>query len=349
MVFELRARTTGAAIVLVAMIAMISSAPVEAETRVSSVSAVNPLASRPFYVDQDTSAARSVASRSTDGAKIVKISMTAQARWFGDWYSVSTVSREVDRYVTAATRAGAMPVLTLYAIPARDCGGFSAGGLAGPGEYAKWVAAVVHGIAGRPAAVVVEPDALTGLDCLGPSARAARVTMLKDAIGQLTKASTTAVYVDGGHSRWLSASTLAERLREVGVDRARGFSLNVANFLRTSEQVEYGEAVAAALGGAHYVIDTSRNGLGPAADGPLSWCNPAGRALGVKPTAKTYSVHADAFLWIKHPGESDGECGRAQPGAGEWFHSYAVGLVDRTPKSRPEPARTASTRAVALR
>jgi endoglucanase len=39
------------------------------------------------------------------------------------------------------------------------------------------------------------------------------------------------------------------------------------------------------VGGKHFIIDTSRNGLGPAPDG--SWCNPPGRALGPKPTADT--------------------------------------------------------------
>ena len=48
--------------------------------------------------------------------------------------------------------------------------------------------------------------------------------------------------------------------------------------------------------GAHYVIDTSRNGAGPAPEHPLSWCNPAGRALGTPPTTDTAGAHADAYL-----------------------------------------------------
>jgi endoglucanase len=117
-------------------------------------------------------------------------------------------------------------------------------------------------------------------------------------------------------------------LNLVGVQKARGFSLNVANFYSTAEQVTYGEAVSKLLGGtARYVIDTSRNGRGPAPAGPLSWCDPAGRALGTSPTAITGGAHADALLWIKHPGESDGDCGRSEPAAGMWFNSYAVSLV----------------------
>ena len=92
------------------------------------------------------------------------------------------------------------------------------------------------------------------------------------------------MYIDGGHSRWLSADELAAGLNEVGVDRARGFSLNTANFFTTEEEIGYGEAVSTLTNGANYVIDTSRNGAGPAPDDPLYWCNPSGRALGVPPT-----------------------------------------------------------------
>lgn len=32
----------------------------------------------------------------------------------------------------------------------------------------------------------------------------------------------------------------------------------------------------------------------------------------------------DAYLWIKRPGESDGEC-RGGPAAGQWWPEYALG------------------------
>ncbi len=154
--------------------------------------------------------------------------------------------------------------------------------------------------------------------------------MLKNAVSTLTVDTGTSLYIDGGHSRWLSAAVLADRLRQVGVQKARGFSLNVANFYPTAEENTYGEAVSKLLGGtAHYVVDTSRNGRGPAAAATLSWCNPGGRALGSAPKAASGGAHGDALLWIKHPGESDGDCGRAEPAAGSWFNSYAVDLVKR--------------------
>ncbi|GIG19881.1 hypothetical protein Cch01nite_06050 [Cellulomonas chitinilytica] len=95
----------------------------------------------------------------------------------------------------------------------------------------------------------------------------------------------------------------------------------------------------------HFVVDTSRNGQGPwaAPAGVYSdaetWCNPPGRGLGVRPTTRTGADLADAYLWIKVPGESDGECfrgtggptdparGMVDPAAGHWFVEQAHELV----------------------
>lgn len=98
----------------------------------------------------------------------------------------------------------------------------------------------------------------------------------------------------------------------------------------------------------HFVIDTSRNGLGPwdvSATGypdPQDWCNPPGRGLGIPTTTDTGNPLIDAYLWIKIPGESDGECTRGlgnagetvdpewgliDPPAGEWFPEMALELV----------------------
>jgi endoglucanase len=103
---------------------------------------------------------------------------------------------------------------------------------------------------------------------------------------------------------------------------------------------------------AHYVIDTSRNGEGPwrppvspPYPDPQDWCNPPARELGLAPTLDTDVPLVDAYLWVKIPGESDGECtrglgpagetvdpewGRIDPPAGRWFPEMALDLT--TPK-----------------
>ncbi|MCF4121323.1 glycoside hydrolase family 6 protein [Antribacter sp. KLBMP9083] len=96
----------------------------------------------------------------------------------------------------------------------------------------------------------------------------------------------------------------------------------------------------------HFVVDTSRNGLGPwdAPDGVYSdaedWCNPPARGLGSAPTLDTGNRLVDAHLWIKVPGESDGRCFRGtggpldpergieDPAAGGWFVEQARELIE---------------------
>jgi len=100
---------------------------------------------------------------------------------------------------------------------------------------------------------------------------------------------------------------------------------------------------------AHFVIDTSRNGRGPwtpepgeYAGDPQVWCNPPRRGLGLRPTTSTGVPMLDAYLWIKVPGESDGQCKRSiegsttdpewggivDPPAGDWFPQQALELTE---------------------
>ena len=119
-------------------------------------------------------------------------------------------------------------------------------------------------IGGGPAAIILEPDALAMADCLSGDQRQERFDLMGYAVDTLTRNPATAVYVDAGHSRWVSADDMANRLNQVGVAKARGFSLNTANFFTTDEEIGYGDAISGMTGGKPYVIDTSRNGAGPA-------------------------------------------------------------------------------------
>ena len=42
-----------------------------------------------------------------------------------------------------------------------------------------------------------------------------------------------------------------------------------------------------------------------------NWCNPPASGLGLKPTASTGVPLLDAYLWVKTPGQSDGQCDAA--------------------------------------
>jgi endoglucanase len=96
------------------------------------------------------------------------------------------------------------------------------------------------------------------------------------------------------------------------------------------------------MGGAvattHFIIDTSRNGQGTLntaqyAAAPYyqpgtvisalasgNWCNPPGAGVGLRPSANTGVALLDAYLWVKVPGESDGQCDSAG-GARAWNYS----------------------------
>ncbi|WP_322778987.1 glycoside hydrolase family 6 protein [Frankia sp. Cas4] len=304
--------------------------PTSAPLVLSRTQTGNPFAGARFYVDPGSAAAAAVGrlrgSLPASADALSRIANTSHADWFVGPVTAGGVQSAVAGRVARIRAAGALPVLVAYAIPNRDCGGYSGGGASSPAAYRSWISGFAAGIGRGPATVILEPDALSQLDCLPAADRQTRYGLLSDAVDALGGIGVS-VYLDAGNAGWHDAAEMATRLRAAGVDRARGFALNVSNFDETADERAYGDAVSAAAGGMpHFVIDTSRNGLGPA---PGSvWCNPPGRALGVGPTADTGDPRADALLWIKVPGESDGTCNGGPP-AGQWWLDYAIGLAVR--------------------
>ena len=298
------------------------SAPVHpADTpAVRLASDANPLAGMPFYVNPQSKGMR--AAQGNPDPLLAAVVNTPTAYWM-DHISTPAVDA---KYIATAQAAGTMPILALYGIPNRDCGSYAAGGFGSAGSYRAWIDGVAAAIGTGPAAVILEPDALAMIDCLSPGQQQERLELIGYAVDTLTRNPATAVYVDAGHSRWVAADVMAGRLNQVGVQKARGFSLNTANFFTTEESMGYGQAISGMTNGAHYVIDTSRNGAGPVEGDDLYWCNPSGRALGVAPTTATGNPTVDAFLWVKRPGESDGSC-RGAPSAGTFVSQYAIDLA----------------------
>ena len=125
-------------------------------------------------------------------------------------------------------------------------------------------------------------------------------------------------------------------------DTAPEAGLNTAGI-----NARYADMLGDVAPAASFVVDTSRNGQGPwqatAEYGdPQYWCNPPGRGLGVRPHASPVAENdlVDAYLWIKTPGESDGQCNRGtdgdtdpewggivDPAAGSWFLQQALELA----------------------
>jgi len=279
------------------------------------------------YSNAENAQHRLEASSPADAALVAKIAAQPQASWFGSWSG--DVKTSVTNYVNAAERAGQLALLVAYNVPNRDCGQYSAGGASDSGAYLEWIKGFAAGIGSRRAVVVLEPDALGLLtQCLSPDDQAKRLDMIHQAVLALKAQPGTSVYIDAGHSHWGPASDMAERLKKAGIADARGFALNTSNFRADDELLPFARDLIAALGtDTHFVIDSSRNGNGPAPAGdPQDWCNPEGRAIGRAPTSDTGNPAQDAFLWLKRPGESDGEC-KGGPAAGQWFEARALEMA----------------------
>lgn len=305
-----RARTAPLAAVLATLLAALV-APGYAATR--------PLA--PGYVDP-------YATATTAGPAYALLAQRPTARWVTS--STPQVRQTVAEYVAGAATAHRTPELALYAIPARDCGSYSAGGLPNAAAYRAWIGQVAAALGGTRTLIVLEPDALPQLGtCHG---QGHRTQLLRWAAKRLTRAGGW-VYLDAGHSGWVPPRVMATRLKRAGVAQARGFATNVANFRPTAAEKRYAARVIRALRGlgargVHYVVDTSRNGARPAPAG-ADWCNPVRARIGAPPRLVLRGAF-DGRLWVKHPGESDGPC-HGGPAAGAWCQLLADRLLGRDP------------------
>lgn len=282
------------------------------------VDASNPFAGATLYVDANLPAVAAEQSlrssgKAADADLMKKIGAAPQATWIGGWSGdpAGAVRGALDQ------GGGNLRVLVAYNIYNRDCGNLSSGGVANAAEYKSWIDAFASGIGSKQVAIVLEPDTLAH-DC-DPT----RWEVLSYAVTSLKKQAGAHVYLDAGHAGWVDAGTMSGRLKTAGIANADGFALNVSSFQTTSDSIGYGLGLSGQVGGKPFVIDTSRNGKGPAGG---EWCNPAGRGLGDRPTANTGNPLVHAFLWIKHPGESDGTC-NGGPAAGQWFEAYALSLA----------------------
>ncbi|MFE6481458.1 glycoside hydrolase family 6 protein [Streptomyces sp. NPDC057757] len=293
-----------------------------------------PKDSDPFWVNPDGNAAAQVATyvkagKDDDAEQIRKIAQQPTGEWIGP----ENPEQEARGFTEAAEKADRDAILVLYNIPHRDCGQFSQGGAADGNAYRTWIEGVAKGIGDRPATVILEPDAVLHLvnQCTPEEFHEERYDLLKGAIGELKALKNTKVYVDAGNAGWGHPDQIFEPLQWAGIEAADGFSVNVSNFYSTKDSIAYGKQLSEKVGGKPFVIDTSRNGNGPYTGGEAdeNWCNPPGRALGETPTTKTADPLVDAYLWVKRPGESDGEC-KGGPKAGEWWADYALKLAKAT-------------------
>ncbi|MDC0683841.1 glycoside hydrolase family 6 protein [Sorangium atrum] len=244
-------------------------------------------------------------------------------------------------------------------------------------EYIAPIKQILAAHSGQRIAAVIEPDSLPNIatnlgteNCDEATAQGYRDNVAH-ALKELNMPHVYQ-YIDAAHSGWLGwpdnqkkgAKIFAEVIKAAGSPaNVRGFATNVANYTQlsyTTEKYEqqsnpcYGEldyvdAMASALsaeglGDKHFIIDTSRNGVGNIRDDWGYWCNNKGAGMGQRPKANPGgATNLDAYVWVKPPGDSDGVgqsgqprydsfCGMPNadtraPQAGQWFHDYFVECV----------------------
>lgn len=283
----------------------------------------NPFAGARLVQNDPTLPAAQYAKDHPDAAWAQQLAAVPRAHWLADDQSAN----DLPNWLKIVDGQRALPVLVIYRIPNRDCGSYSRD--SAPltnGQYDAWISRVVHSLGRRQAAIIYEPDALVS-KCYTDN----RGDIMHREVRKLANAGYT-VYLDAGNShRDPTIQELKRRLLRAGVDQAEGFSLNVSSFFSIQDEQRFGDALSKMLKGRHYVIDTSRNGSGPPQDTQsANWfCNPVDIRLGQNPTTRTSDSRADAYLWIKNPDISDGQCRRGDPPTGQFYPAQAQRLVEQ--------------------
>jgi len=240
-------------------------------------------------------------------------------------------------------------------------------------EYIDKIVSIIKAHPNTAFALVIEPDSLPNLvtnsDLTTCQQSAAGY---RDGVAYALKnlnLPNVVMYLDAGHGGWLGwdanlkpgAEELAKAYKAAGSPKQfRGISTNVAGwnawdlspgeFSKTSDAkynscqnektyiTTFGAQLKTAGMPNHAIIDTGRNGVTGLRAAWGDWCNVNGAGFGVRPTSNTGADLADAFVWVKPGGESDGTsessatrydsfCGKSDaykpsPEAGSWNQAY---------------------------
>ncbi|OQR88682.1 glycoside hydrolase, partial [Achlya hypogyna] len=253
----------------------------------------------------------------------------------GSWYSDRANGDQIDQLMSQC--GGDVPVIVIYGLPSKDCGagGYSNGGTNQNAEqYAAWIQSLVDRVGNKEVIYVVEPDAV-GLISGNSCAKEHKYEdNLKVAIQKISTNANAHIYVDV--AAWSTQSTAVNVLKTLqGSGRVNGIAINTSNYHSTAEMVAMCQSYSSATGGMHCVIDTSRNANGSPQN---EWCNAKSAGIGAPPTSSTGNNIVDYYLWLKVPGESDGECtdkdrssdAAVGPSAGLFFPNGFKSLWDQS-------------------
>jgi len=318
-------------------------APAPVDPRGVDPAAPNPLTGLSWYTDRVWGLpARAVRSYSQRGehreATLVRtVADRPQFRWFGAWIAkepggaAGSVRRYIER--VQSEQPGTVPQIALMRHVGERCTpNYQAGGPAEDARTRAWWDDVARGIGDSRVVIAFEPDSLGTVHCLAKSRRSARIALLRYGVDVMSKLPNATVYIEAGASDWQPAWKIARKLKQVGVDKVRGFMLNVTHYDWTANNIRYGREISRRVGGKHFVINTAMNGRGAVHDYRRQGREtkrifvrcPLQRGLGPAPTTQTADPLVDAYFYIGRVGVSGGYCKGGPSKVGAWYPERAM-------------------------
>jgi endoglucanase len=340
--------------------------PVVGDKRAVAPAVPNPLANESWFVDDTRDKygykgyhepAEGEFKHSAGKTKdlLGRIANTPRFYWYGKFSGDSlTPSRNLNDLrlrvctnIAEAEAKGQVPLITTLRGQAKECNStYNGGGTREDNATVRWYDALADAIGTSRVVIAFEPDSIGTISCQAPSRRSARIKLLRDAVTRLSQLPGATVYLEGTASDWKDVDYTVTKLRQIGIDKVRGFMLNVTHFDWTNSNVRYGREVSRKLGGKHFIVNTSANGRGPvhfyrrigSRNRRITVnCHPQFRGLGPNPTTQTGDPAVDAFMWISRPGYSSGTC-NGGPRGGDWWKARAIQLATYATELRgPEP------------
>lgn len=272
-------------------------------------------------------------------AQIELVAEQQIAQWYTDRVddTASLATQVVQtRCSSSATYAASRLTVVVYGLPQKDCEHHfsSSGSNTDSASYRTFVQQLADAAGTREIIYILEPDAVGLLADNGCGNSNGYSENLAVAIEVLSANENADIYLDVGY--WTlsddeSAAKVAEIAKKVdSAGKCRGIALNTSNYRSAAEMESLCERFAR-VAGTNYrcIVDSSRNWATPSSS---EWCNVKNAGIGVLPTASTGYEHIDYFVWVKPPGESDGECSGQStdtlsgPSAGTFFPEHFVQL-----------------------
>ncbi|CAK4257596.1 unnamed protein product [Aphanomyces euteiches] len=239
------------------------------------------------------------------------------------WYTDRGYGDDIDKLLANCDSSDTLSIV-IYGLPNKDCGdGFSSGGSnKDASTYKSWVQSLVSRVGSRNVVYVLEPDAVALLANNNCAKQNNYLANLKTALSIISAGNPNAkIYADV--ASWADLTQAASILNDLkSAGRLNGITINTSNYKSNAQLLPICQTLSAATGGLHCTFDTSRNYRGSTGD---EWCNSKTAGIGAPPGSDTGSPLVDYNLWLKVPGESDGQCsGRtsdamAGPNAGDFF------------------------------